>query len=205
MSPADNDERNQQIEDWLRRARGGSCEALGQAFDACRQYLQIVAGRELANALRLHGGASDLVQETFLDAKKQFDNFCGQTAEQFLAWLTAILRSHAVNFTRQSRHTATGRLGEEVALDARSGAATLAFQAQGGETPSQLAQRREEVALEDALGRLPEDYRKVIRLFHREQLSFEEIAARLGGTEAAARKLWLRALERLEQELQSGP
>src|SRR5262245_37476401 len=205
MSLPDNDQRNQQIEDWLRQARAGFCEALGQALDACRPYLESVAHRELDNALPPHGDTSDLVQETLLDAQKQFENFCGQTAEQFLAWLTALLRSHAVNVTRESQQTATGQRSREVALDARGGAVTPPFPAQAEETPGQLAQRREEAKLEDALGRLPEDHRQVIRLFHREQWSFEEIAARLGGTEAAARKLWLRALERLEQELKSGP
>jgi DNA-directed RNA polymerase specialized sigma24 family protein len=151
MSTPDN-QRNRQIEDWLRRARNGSLEALGEALDACRQYLQVVAGSELESDLRPKGGASDLVQETYRDAQRQFDNFRGETAEQFLAWQTAILRGHASNFTRQNPHTALRRPGRAVARDAPGGAAGEAVQAQGGETPCQFAQRHgEEVALEDAL------------------------------------------------------
>jgi len=80
------------------------------------------------------------------------------------------------------------------------------YNAQGGETPCQFDQRRgEEMTLKGALKRLPEDHHEVIWLRRHEQRSFEEIAARRGRTEAAARKLWLRALERLKQELKPGP
>jgi len=60
------------------------------------------------------------------------------------------------------------------------------------------------MTLKGALKRLPEDHHEVIWLRRHEQRSFEEIAVRLG-TEAAARKLWLRALERLEQEREPSP
>ena len=60
-------------------------------------------------------------------------------------------------------------------------------------------------ALERALGRLPEDYREVLLLRYQGDLSFEEIGRRLGRSANAARKLWLRALHKLEQELEAPP
>jgi RNA polymerase sigma-70 factor, ECF subfamily len=37
--------------------------------------------------LQAKGGGSDLVQETLLDAHKDFDRFTGRTEQEFLAWL----------------------------------------------------------------------------------------------------------------------
>ena len=53
----------------LAAARTGSSEALGQALQACRGYLLLLAERELDPDLRAKGGASDVVQETFLEAQ----------------------------------------------------------------------------------------------------------------------------------------
>src|SRR4051812_44971647 len=50
----------------LPEARAGSRDALGCAFDQCRHYLLQVARRSLGSGLRPKGGASDLVQETYL-------------------------------------------------------------------------------------------------------------------------------------------
>jgi RNA polymerase sigma factor (sigma-70 family) len=49
-----------------------------------------------------------------------------------------------------------------------------------------------------ALDSLPDDYRQVIALRYWENLDFDEIGQRMGRSAAAARKLWLRAVERLE-------
>jgi hypothetical protein len=43
----------------LAAARAGSREALGQALQACRGYLLLLAERELDADLRAKGGASD--------------------------------------------------------------------------------------------------------------------------------------------------
>jgi RNA polymerase sigma-70 factor (ECF subfamily) len=60
-------------------------------------------------------------------------------------------------------------------------------------------------ALQAALGRLPEDYRRVITLRYEQQLSFEEIGQLLHRSPDAARKLWARAVERLQEELDPPP
>src|SRR5262245_26207367 len=66
---------------WLPAARAGSSEALGQVLEACRGYLLLIAGQELEPALRAKGGASDLVQQTFLEAQRDFAGFHGTTHE----------------------------------------------------------------------------------------------------------------------------
>ena len=48
--------------------------------------------------------------------------------------------------------------------------------------------------LRDALERLPESYREVLILHHLEELTFPEVARRLGRTVDSVEKLWTRAL-----------
>src|SRR5262252_7421230 len=90
---------------WLGAARAGSTEALGQLLDGCRDYLCLVAERELDPDLRAKGGISDLVQETMLDAVRDFQQFGGTTEGELLAWLRCLLRNNLVSFTRLFRET----------------------------------------------------------------------------------------------------
>jgi RNA polymerase sigma-70 factor (ECF subfamily) len=188
------------VRDCLSRARGGSREALGSALEACRHYLLHVAGRRLDREIRAKGGASDLVQQTFLEAQRDFAQFAGTTETELLAWLRHLLLHNVGKLERYYR-TRKRHAGREVTLAGRAGsggpepAADLT-------SPSGRAAANEEVArLEEVLARLPDAYRQVIELRHREQRSFREIGARLGRTPNAARMLWVRAVERLREEV----
>jgi RNA polymerase sigma-70 factor (ECF subfamily) len=191
----------------LAAARGGSREALGEALEACRAYLLHVACGELTPELQAKGGASDLVQETFLDAQRDFARFQGQSEEELLAWLRQVLVHKMANFRRHYRQTGKRNVAREIALQA--GDASNSWQpgvAADEPTPSRHAAAKEKTqALEEALARLPDDYRLVILLRHDEAQSFEDIGRVMGRTANAVRKLWTRALERLQQELGNEP
>jgi RNA polymerase sigma-70 factor (ECF subfamily) len=55
--------------------------------------------------------------------------------------------------------------------------------------------------LRAALDRLSPDYREVVVLRNWQRLSFAQIAERMGRSPEAVRKLWARAIERLQCEL----
>jgi RNA polymerase sigma-70 factor (ECF subfamily) len=192
------------IDQWLVAARAGSNEALGEAFEHCRRYLLTIANRELDADLRAKGGASDLVQETFADAQKLFDRFDGASDEEWQAWLRQLLIYNIAGFTRRFR-TGKRSAGREAVLPGAESAggwsAQLAADTAG---PSAIVRGAEEAAaVERAVARLPEDYRQVLRWRYQEDLSFEEIAARLGRTANAARKLWVRAIGQLQAQLKA--
>ena len=188
----------------LAAARAGSREALGQALDACRGYLLLLAERELDPDLRAKGGASDLVQETFLEAQNDFAQFKGNSEDELRAWLRQILLHNLANFTRRYRATAKRRLGREVALEVSGSSADR----EGGLTldalsPSGLAMEEEQAqALRWALERLPDDYRQVILLHYQEQRPFEDIAPLMHRSYEAVRSLWARAIRRLRHEME---
>ena len=191
----------------LAAARAGSREALGQALQACRGYLLLLAERELDPDLRAKGGASDLVQETFLEAQKDFAHFQGNSEDELRAWLRQILLHNLANFTRRYRATAKRRLRQEVALDTSGSSADR----EGGLlldalSPSGVAMAEEQAqTLGRALERLPDDYRRIILLHYQEQRPLTEIAPLLNRSYDAVRSLWARAIRRLRQEMEAPP
>src|SRR5215472_17901427 len=101
---------------WLADARGGSREALGEALQACRDYLLLVANKELDPGLQAKGGASDLVQQTFLEAQRDFDQFHGNSEAELLAWLRHLLMNNLADFSRSFRQTAKRGIEREMSL-----------------------------------------------------------------------------------------
>src|SRR5688500_7722874 len=112
--PSKSSAEKQKIAEWIERAKNGSNSALGRALESCRNYLLLVAEREIGGDLRSKGGASDLVQETFVDAQKGFAQFRGQSEEELLAWLRQILVYNVTNFSRRYRETESRRVDREV-------------------------------------------------------------------------------------------
>jgi RNA polymerase sigma-70 factor (ECF subfamily) len=190
----------------LSAAQAGSSTALGEILETCRGYLLAIAQQELEPALQAKGGASDLVQQTFLEAQRDFAGFRGTTQEALLAWVRRLLLNNLANFRRDYRRDKR-RVTLEVTLPGGDSSARHGGGLPGGTpTPSALAMRDEQKQLlESAIDRLPEDYRRVIQLRYREERSFEEIAEAMQRTQNAVRKLWARAIERLQQELEAPP
>jgi RNA polymerase sigma-70 factor (ECF subfamily) len=192
---------------WLPEARAGSAEALGEALEACRGYLLLIARQELGKDLQAKAGASDLVQQTFLEAQGDFPRFQGDSAAELRAWLRRILLNNVATFTAAYRETAKRAVGRERLLSqlGPQGAEAKGL-AEAAPSPSAVAMAREEAdALARVLERLPEDYRQALMLRHVEELPFEEIGRRLNRSANAARKLWARAVERLQQEWETSP
>ena len=99
------DERFRDPPQWLFAARQGSPEALGEALEACRAYLLVIANRELDPRLNAKGGASDLVQETFLEAQRDLAGFHGSSEAEWRGWLRQMLVHNLANFVRRYRDT----------------------------------------------------------------------------------------------------
>jgi RNA polymerase sigma-70 factor, ECF subfamily len=187
-----------ELESWIEAARQGDREALGQALSAVRDYLLLVANKELDPSLRCKGNASDLVQETFLRAQRGMQAFRGRTPSEWRHWLRSILVRNLAQERRRFCSTAKRQVQLEVNI-----ADERRFEgSRDNETPSRdLAQRERETALYEGLQRLPDHYRQVVVWRYREQLTFEEIGRRCRISTEAARKLWTRALGQLRKEL----
>jgi RNA polymerase sigma-70 factor (ECF subfamily) len=189
----------------LARAKGGDPSALGHLLERYRQYLTLLARVQLGRAIRVKVGGSDVVQEAFLEAHRDFGGFRGETVGELVAWLRQILARNLANQVRRYRGTRRRDVRLEQGLAAAIGrssdrlAATLPVRSV---SPSQHAARLEAaVILAEALGRLPPDYREVLVLRNLEELTFPEVAERMGRSVESVKKLWARGLARLRRLL----
>ncbi len=130
------------LSDLLLRARAGDARELDRLFAACRNYLCLLAQSHVEGRLKTKADASDLVQQTLLEAYRDFAQFRGGSEQEWLAWLRRILAHNAAQFIRQYRGTDKRQVGREVMLDA-SGSTVPGLQpADPGESPSQQLLRR---------------------------------------------------------------
>jgi RNA polymerase sigma-70 factor (ECF subfamily) len=186
------------------KAREGSRASLGELLQQYRNYLTILASTQIDKRLLPRVSPSDVVQETMLRAQKNFLQFRGESEQELLAWLRQILVNNLATFVEQHMIAARRDLRKEVSMDQigaaleKSNVHLAALLADRGNTPSVVVQRREDaVVLADRLAQLSPDYREVLMLRNLQQLSFEEIAQRLGRSVGATRMLWLRAIDKL--------
>jgi RNA polymerase sigma-70 factor, ECF subfamily len=193
----------------LRLARAGDGTARGQLLELYRNYLALLARYQIGRRLRGKADASDLIQETFLEAYRDFAQFRGNTEAELVAWLRRILASNLANLV--GRYCGTQRrdvrLERDLAaeLDQSSRALDRGLAAPQNSPSHQAACREQAVLLADALERLPEDYRQVLVLRHLEELTFPEVAERMGRSVHSVKHLWARALARLRHELRGAP
>jgi RNA polymerase sigma-70 factor, ECF subfamily len=192
------------VADLLNRARDNGPSDLDRLFASCRNYLGIVARAQVESWLQAKVDASDLIQETLLEAYRDFEHFRGTTEAEWLAWLRRILAHNAANFVRQYRGTEKRQARREVALAGPGGSAAggLPDPAAQGESPSELLLRKErELLVADALARLTPDHREVIMLRNLQRLPFQEVAERMGRSRPATQMLWMRAIQKLQEVL----
>ncbi len=192
------------MEHTIAAARDGSREALGRLLEDCRQYLLLIASQELHADLRPKVAPSDLVQETFLDAHRDFPKFEGRSEDDLLTWLRQILLNNLRDATRKYRKLAKRNVHREISLSVGEGSAVIVVNRlpAPNESPSWLARLREKNReLREALDRLSDDHRSVIIARNLELRSFIQIGREMQRSPDAVRKLWLRALESLQREL----
>jgi RNA polymerase sigma-70 factor (ECF subfamily) len=175
------------------------------ALERYRSWLALLARLHVEPRFRSKFDASDIVQQTLLEAVRDWPKFRGGADPEIAAWLRRIM-AHVLQHEMR-RHRAQRRdIGREVSLEdalAESSRRLGDVLAAPGSSPSEHAQRLElELRLADALSRLPADYTEVILLRNVESLPHEEVARRMGRGTGAVRMLWVRALARLRQELE---
>ena len=187
----------------IHRARGGDTAALGQLLEAWRGYLRSLAERQLRGRVAARVDASDVVQQTFLEAHQSFDQFLGQDESTLAGWLETILEHKVARTIRDHALLQKRAVGREQPLENAGSHDTASREPEAGHTtPSQRAMRGEDVErLARALETLPEDQRLAVRMRHLEGRPLAEIAATLGRTPSATAGLIKRGMQALRQQL----
>jgi RNA polymerase sigma-70 factor (ECF subfamily) len=189
----------------LTQARQGKPDALGRLLDLYRGYLRLLLRLQIGRRLRAKVDDSDVIQDTFLEAHRQFERFRGQSEGELVKWLREILAGSLARVIRHYYKTQRRDLRLEQQLAAALGASSQGMiknLVAPRSSPSDAAAGREHsVLLADALQELPESYREVIILSHLEGLSFPEVAQKMGRSLDSVKNLWARALAKLRRIL----
>lgn len=174
-----------------------------RSLEEFRSYLLLLARMQLDGGARHRIDASDIVQQTLLEAHAKADQFTGDDPA-LAAWLRQALVNNLREAWRALRR-AKRDIRREQGLDAavaQSSARLEGILAAPHSSPSQRAVRNEDLLrLADALTRLPAAQREAIILHHLQGASLTETAQRLGRTDAAVAGLLHRGLRKLREEL----
>lgn len=146
--------------------------------------------RHIRRILRDDDAAQDVLQETMLRAHRALGTLAALANQR--AWLYRVATNVALNAVRS-------RTRERAALERHAAEHPLVLDPHAGGRDGHDEARR--AALWAQVARLPERQRLALTLRIADELDYEEIARRLGGTAAAARANVYQATKRLKMEV----
>lgn len=171
-----------------------------------RPYLRMIARLHVETHLQAKIDASDIVQQTMLEAHRGAERFQGGTEQELRAWLRRIMARNLADEVRKFR-CQKRNAGLEQALEAKltESSAGLERCLTGGITsPDNRAIRNEQLAqLAAAIESLPDDQRTAVSLHHLQGQTAAEIGRAMNKTEIAVAGLLRRGLKRLRELLKA--
>lgn len=191
-----------EIETRLRRAQDGDPEAIRWLLDRYRGRLRRMIGLRLDDRLASRLDASDVVQETLMDAAQRLETYVSERPLPFYPWLYRLASERLAQAHRHHLHTLCREAGREhVGGDAWGGLSAQrlvdVLAASGTSVIGQLIREEDREAIWRALAELSEQDREILVMRYVDQLAFAETAAVLGITEGSARIRHFRALQRI--------
>lgn len=191
-------------------SKSDSSSASQDDLQRFRPFLKALAERELLGSLRQKVDASDIVQQTMLQAVESQEQWRGQGDAAKAGWLKAIL----LNVTRgvsRSFHRLGRNVDRERSLERDSGGSSSngdasgvkALDLDGGHTSPSLALQTHEdqERILGAIEKLSPEQKQVLLLRYWEDHSLAEIAEKLGKSPDAVAGLLYRAMKVMRSEL----
>ena len=174
-------------------ARDGCDDALSEIIARLQGYLLLIANGQMRENLQAKFGASDIVQNSLLDAHAGIDEFKGSTEAEMRAWLKQIVMHNLADEGRRYTSAQSRNVNRERSLEVM----TTPLKTQGSGITKAIEAEADKQKLAKAVSRLNARQQRVVEGRHRFNYTYKEIADQLGITEVAARKIWSRALEQL--------
>jgi RNA polymerase sigma-70 factor (ECF subfamily) len=188
----------------LARAKDGDRDAFEELFRRHRAKLRRAVALRLDRRVAARVDASDVVQDTYMEAFRRLPKYLEQEGMPFYLWLCWIAREKVLTLHRRHLGAEKRAVTYEVPLLPAQTSSTIVSVVIAGREPSPsqaLAKKELAELLRLALGRLDDDERDLILMRHFEKLSARETAQLLHISEAAASRRYLRAVERLRKIL----
>jgi RNA polymerase sigma-70 factor, ECF subfamily len=184
----------------LDRVRDGNPAAFEELFKRHRGRLLKAIAMRIDRRLAARVDASDVLQDTYLEAFRRLPKYLSHGEMPFYLWLLWIAREKVLELHRRHLGAEKRAVHREVPLLPVDSSASFVSCIIAGREPSpSQAFAKSELAecLRKALGQLDTDDRDLILWRHFEQLSARDMAQLLQISEAAAGKRYIRAVERL--------
>jgi RNA polymerase sigma-70 factor (ECF subfamily) len=176
--------------------------ALALSLEEHRQRLLDMFRGRLNGKLAARSDAEDLVAEVYFVAQRKWRAFQAQGEVSAWVWLYGIARDCLSEaWARETRGKRDVR--EEREFPDRSSEQLALGLMASVVSPSSAASRKEsKEKVHTALAQLKPADREILVMRHYDQLSFKDVAQVLGITQNAANVRYVRALDRLKQQLQ---
>lgn len=167
-----------------------------------RGYLRMLAELQLDPRLRGKLDASDIVQQSMIQAYEGWDQLRGASDGERLAWLKTIVARnvlHALRDFRRAKRNVCRELSLEGVVD-DSSARLECWLSAGHSTPSGCVERAEQLLqIASAIEDLPQGQRDAVVLFYWQGCSLAEISKSLDRSVSAVVGLLHRGVTRLRE------
>jgi RNA polymerase sigma-70 factor, ECF subfamily len=175
----------------------------GAELERFRDYLMLLSRLQLGPQMRGRLEASDLVQQTLLDACRDLEAFRGSTDEELAAWLRRMLACNLVDARRALGREKRDINRERPLQQLEDSCSRLEACLEAVQTsPSGRAVRNEQLLLlAAALQQLPVAQREAIELHYLQEMSLARTAAALNRSQASVAGLLRRGLRGLRRML----
>ena len=180
--------------DLVQTARRGCDDALSEIISRLHGYLLLIANGEMRENVQAKFGASDVVQNSLLEAHAGIHRFRGSTEAEMRAWLKQIVIHNLADEGRRYTSTQSRSVHRERSLDV----IVTPLRTEGSGIGKSIEIESENLKLAEAISLLTARQQRVVEGRHRFGYSFKEIAEQVGVAEVTARQIWARALKQLK-------
>ena len=189
-------------EQLIQRVGDGDASAVQRLLVRHRDRLRQTVAVRMDARLAARVDASDVVQETFVEASGKLPRYVLERPLPFHLWLRRLACDRLSDLYDRHLRAQKRSVGREVSqrmqLSDQSQAVLVDRLVAGGSSPSESIMRKEmRQRVRTALEQLPDHDREILIMRHLEGLSIREIAVVLGITQSAAKMRCLRATKRL--------
>jgi RNA polymerase sigma-70 factor (ECF subfamily) len=171
-----------------------------ETFEKVRPYLRLLAQTNLGERLKQKVDASDVVQQTLLQAHEDRDQFNGDSEPQLVAWLKQILRNRLIDMARHWKGQKRD-LNRDVNLQQKvddSFRRVDDWLTMSQTSPSMAAEGKEMIVLlSAAVEKLPEELREVVVMHHLQGMKLVEISRVVGCDETTVGRRLFRGVKKL--------
>ena len=161
-----------------------------------KRYQRIIASL-IRRMIKDEADVEDLTQETFIKAYRRISTF--QQGFTFSSWLYKIASNNCIDFIRKKKLAA---ISINQSYDSEDSEKQFDIEDKTATPDALIVSKERKIKLEEAIAKLPEKYRVIIKLRHEDDLDYQQISEVLDiplGTVKAnlfrARKLLLTALQ----------